>query len=1088
MRGRMEHITTPGEAGASAAVTAYDPQPAGGKARGTGSGPMVDARFLARLLVAVVGSALIMFVIWTNRPTELTGHINLVGYGDFTDYNYVWFLAYRLVTYGFPVGVIVIYLLLDWRGPLRGTRSNPRAESVPLLIPAGAEALAEASTTTARRVPLGCWLSLIAPAIVVGVVVQPGAALSLSDGVPLRITSALLYSVTVVGAAGLVFIASRLRVPAHRRSFGDILFVVNAAAEALVAFGALWLASRRTVVVLQNGTSHHWQWLPWWLAALGAAAAWVWIAHQLRRGRESGPTEQRLRYVVLGSAAMYLIVAAIPGPVGSFQGFDDAQNLTGAALLQRGYFPWRDFTFIHGFWTDVVSALIGFHIFEPTSWGSQAGTDLVLRPLLWVALYLLGVWTARRGALVVLGTLALAATGILGGDPRLIAVPLTLILLGKALSSRRLAWTSALAVVLFIEGVMVPETDYLVIAAFAVLVAAELVHRQPGQRLTAILRRTLWFIGVGAILTVAWLAFLASHHALTAFIDWYLVFVPGHDAEGTLHPYTQDVPISVIFALFVAFAVITIIAAGLRARHRCAWTPVAWVTLAAALNAAVYGEQAIARFDTAHESLSVQMGLPLIVLCIASAVPAIERFLMTQLDRVRRSANRTTWRPQPVSVSALVVGVLLIPTLRFNLLHIPLRTRMQFAGPVTRGPLGYEVPGVVPRGLLADLRSVLSTYAPRNAPFFDMTDSPGYFYYLLGARPASKFTNVSLAIPAQAQRLLVDDLRRTRPPLIAFNTATFGLGPWDGVEVQVRHFIVSQYVLDGWTPIVSVRGVLFLLRNDLLATKPPLPHFGQTPVTKDLYNSQGSCDWGDAPNFLASPPVGPSVTVSAHRSQHKRVISAAGWAFDKAAEKPASEIIAATGRRAVATMPLGVNRPDVASYLRDPAAAASGFQSSVAVPITGPVHLYALTNDGVLHPLPGVGSPAVAPRSIRMPDGSVHPVGTQALGNVDALDQPIEWLTSFRLRGSSALPSYQLATLGASHRIGYSSLELSNVPGGNPPPGAAITASALPVTGSRLPVRVGSCLQWHGYRGHSLYLVQQGGSPITSLTLSGVKQ
>jgi hypothetical protein len=55
------------------------------------------------------------------------------------------------------------------------------------------------------------------------------------------------------------------------------------------------------------------------------------------------------------------------------------------------------------------------------------------------------------------------------------------------------------------------------------------------------------------------------------------------------------------------------------------------------------------------------------------------------------------------------------------------------------------------------------------------------------------------------------------------------------------------------------------------------------------------------------------------------------------------------------------------------------------------------------------------------------------------------------------------------------------------PGGTDIVANTLPVTGSSISVRVGSCLTWHGYTGRTLYLGQVGGNPITKLELSGVQ-
>jgi hypothetical protein len=82
------------------------------------------------------------------------------------------------------------------------------------------------------------------------------------------------------------------------------------------------------------------------------------------------------------------------------------------------------------------------------------------------------------------------------------------------------------------------------------------------------------------------------------------------------------------------------------------------------------------------------------------------------------------------------------------------------------------------------------------------------------------------------------------------------------------------------------------------------------------------------------------------------------------------------------------------------------------------------------------------------------------------------------------LPSYKLVTFRAPAQIGTSTLTLADAAGA--PAGAEIVAGVLPIAGARLAVRVGSCLQWHGYRGHKLYLTQQAGTPVRSLTLSGV--
>lgn len=1039
------------------------------------------------MAVAVTASALIALAFWLTRATHLSGQINIVGYPTFANYNYLpHFLAYRLATYAFPVGVIVIYLVLDWRGPLKGRKLGPRVQPVPLRDP---PAPAFSPARSGPWATLAPWLRLIPPAVVVALAVRPRTALRLAEVTRLRIAAAFIYVLAVTVISGLAFLATDRYLSRRARPFAEWLSIVNAAGGAVAAFGGLWLVSHDTVIVSAERSIHVWPWLPWWLATIGIAIAWVWLGRQLRLGRAPRVIEQRLRTVLLGSAAMYLIVAEIPGAISFFQGFDDSQDLTGATLLQHGYFPWRDFQFIHGFFLDILQSLVGFHLFTPSAWGSIAGTYLVLVPLTWVGIYLLGVWATRRGSLTVLAALALAAWGGLTLDPRLIALSPALILLGKAIESPRLRWTTTLTALLFAESILIPEADYQVVAVFVVLLGVDFVHRRPGERLAVTFRRTLCFIATGAVLTVAWVVFLAAEHALTAFIDWYVVFVPGHDAEGDIPATVVSTSEWVMFGLMMVLAVATFLTAAWRARYRKAWTSRAWVTLAAALNAAVYGEQAIARFDGGHVQLSLDVALPMFLLIIGAVVPAIEDWLVVQTDRVWGLRERLAWRPQPVALLGLIAVVGFLPTVRSDIWHAPRRTRQVIGADQAGGPLGYALPGAIAPGTLADLRKVLDTYARKNAPFFDMTNSPGYFYYLLGRRPATVFTNISLAIPEGAQRMLVDDLRRSRPPLVAFNSSFFGMPAWDGVQNQVRHFLVSQYVLDHWTPILSTHGVLFLLRNDLLASRPAVPHLTQPPITKDLYNSQGSCTWGDAPNFLGSPAVGPSMTIRAQGALQRRDVTVTGWAFDSAARAAAKKIVVTVGSRAVATAPLTVSRPDVAAALHTRAATRTGFAATATTTASGPIRVYSLTRDGALHLLPGTANQAgTASRSIRMPDGSVRRVGAPGTGSLDTLQTAR--VTDFPVPASVSPRSYQLVTLGAARAIGTAQVTLSDTNGltAGGPGDVGITAGALPVGGSRLAIRVGSCLPWHGYAGHTLYLTQQGGAPITSLTLSNVQQ
>jgi hypothetical protein len=83
-----------------------------------------------------------------------------------------------------------------------------------------------------------------------------------------------------------------------------------------------------------------------------------------------------------------------------------------------------------------------------------------------------------------------------------------------------------------------------------------------------------------------------------------------------------------------------------------------------------------------------------------------------------------------------------------------------------------------------------------------------------------------------------------------------------------------------------------------------------------------------------------------------------------------------------------------------------------------------------------------------------------------------------------SLANYDLLTLHADRSLGTGKITISDT--AEAPASHDITASVLPGSGTSLSVRVGSCLQWHGYSATRLYLRQVGGAPISGVELSGV--
>src|SRR5260370_33576028 len=85
-------------------------------------------RIAARYLIAASASAAVDLLWWLHQTRQLTGPIDVVGHPTFANFDYLPSLvAYRLITYAFPVGVLVVYSLLAWRGPLRRPARRSRA-------------------------------------------------------------------------------------------------------------------------------------------------------------------------------------------------------------------------------------------------------------------------------------------------------------------------------------------------------------------------------------------------------------------------------------------------------------------------------------------------------------------------------------------------------------------------------------------------------------------------------------------------------------------------------------------------------------------------------------------------------------------------------------------------------------------------------------------------------------------------------------------------------------------------------------------------------------------------------------------------
>jgi hypothetical protein len=1034
-------------------------------------------RLLARVAVAVAVSAMLCLVLDRFAAPSLTGPIDIVGYPTFANFNLKrLFWDYRLTVYAFPLFAIVGYALLARFGPLRSRGARPVKRTIELVEP----------VATASPTPDGAaWGTLARVLLPAAVVVVACSAR----------TGHLDLLAVATGVVYVALVAVVAEVWAHRTDGQRwrVVSTVNGVGGAVAAVLSVWFVSAHTVVQTATG-ARSWSWLVWWLPVLGVVAIGWWAARQLRGGRTARDVELTLLTVVVGAIALFLAMSVLPGRVNHFNGFDDALDMAGSSLVAHGYFPWRDMFFFHGLFPDVLTGSLGRAIFGDTIWGVRAIHSVILIPLFWVIVYLFAVWVSRRNPwFVALTFLSVASLRplvewqpyislppgmLLLGSERFIGVPLALIVLGETLRRRSVAWVVGLTLLLFVYEILVPEMVILAGPALACVVAADLVHRRPGQSLWISLRLTRWGVGTGLVATAAWATFLAAFGALGGFIDSYVVVFPGFHLATAFPPSVYLFPRigQTMFAVCIGCVLLTVWAVAVKVATRADWEARDWVALAAAAFTALCLEKVLGRFDDSHVWQVFGACVSLVLLWSWRLCRGLGRLLVAW------------WRGRDARLVrfARPVAAVLVPAIAIALV---------FAGPLRKvdgqhylagvneasfDRLGYVAPGAVDTGLLRDLETSIRAYAGDDGPVFDMTYSLGYLYFLLGRVPGTRFIATSMAMREYAQRRLIDELKAVRPAVVIYDADSIGLSMWDGITNDVRHYEVSEYVLRGWTPVLRTHGVLVMARNDLVASR-PVPALTTPPQTTDLYFSGRSCRWGATPNYLRVPDSDRATTLPVRSGIPRMVVNYSGWAVDPATNRPVTKVLIADGERVVGTVTPSINRPDVAQLLLQPTSV-SGFQYNAVFDAAVPPSAYLVGADGLAHPLGG--SPPGSVATLRLPDGSQLRVAPTAGSYLDVHDADMV-VGEIQLPSGMTLRDYDLVMLSSAGGLGGANVALTDQPDH---PHHDISASWLDQAGPHLTLRVGSCPQWYGYDpSKPLYIVQSGGPPVTSVTLSAMR-
>jgi hypothetical protein len=307
-----------------------------------------------------------------------------------------------------------------------------------------------------------------------------------------------------------------------------------------------------------------------------------------------------------------------------------------------------------------------------------------------------------------------------------------------------------------------------------------------------------------------------------------------------------------------------------RVLRRTALSIFDWVMVAAALDDVLYFLKAVQRADSAHVVQSFEAALPLLFLWSIASLDWVDGWI--RRAAVSWAGRRSATHPvvgslrHPASVAALAVVALMAPLSAATLQAVP--AHFHPSSPVVASPvprLGYVLPGAVDTSEIANLATVLDTYAGPTAPIMDFANEPGITYYLLNRVPATRFTHIDEAGTLASQNEAIAQIRASRPPVVVFAAMDFGSTTFDGLPTMVRQYAISTYLLNHYRPLANVQGQLLLLRDDLAAHPKPLPVLNPPAQTTNLYFSSFGCDLHDIPNFLSVPSdlgTQPHVTAS----------------------------------------------------------------------------------------------------------------------------------------------------------------------------------------------------------------------------------
>jgi hypothetical protein len=712
-------------------------------------------------------------------------------------------------------------------------------------------------------------------------------------------------------------------------------------AGGIASIGSLYLVSRSTwIFVGPNRVRIAMFWLPGSLAfALVATVSFATLRSWKRFG--SSHAERRLVIFGVGSVAVYVLTAYLPGTIGTPDLFHNGEQLAGGALLRNGLFPWRDFLAIHGLALDSLFPSLSSVVFGDSYWALAAGNTMIFEPLTLVGFYLLAATLLERHWLL-LSTVALTFTlgpSVAGGllsvtHSRMLLYPVLLVLMISFL--RQATWTRGIAftVVFFVLVIATPEAALLLFGLLPALIASELLGWKRGQPFVRRFRKTGMFALTGAVLTLLFGAVLASKGAASDYVYAITTFSVDHVLTGAF-PLQWGGFTFAVAAYGVPATIVACLAHFVwRVRSKRPMRPEDWVMLGAGLSLAPYYTKFLYRGD-GHVFQPWSMAIPVVLYLLLRSSELVESAWSVVGQTVSRARVRSIF-------GLVVVCALLFPWLpawRTNWAQVTrLGANFQAVAAVDAPTpkAGYSVPAALWEQEIPDLDQIFSVVAGRKLSVFDFTNQPGRYYYFLGLKSPTRYFHVSMAIRSRNQADLIAELEAAQPDVVVFDSGNGGLPSWDDLWNPVRHYVVSEWILRHYEPWLQIHGQTLLGRRGLDLPRDAAAFSSLTgPVVTDpdVADSPPECAWFQLGSRLDLGPAGTPQRLDIRRVGAVATIT--GWAA--ADRRPARRIFAVSGGRIVAMATPTVPRPDAAAEAAIAPESLIGFSISVPLVTSGGV-------------------------------------------------------------------------------------------------------------------------------------------------------